>query len=92
MVDELYFYLIAMVRGFVEKFDMGMPVYVCGGWSTPVVFGFDIFICVLLKAESAKVVLIVVGDIFLIEIYYKGCEENMIVEWRSSIGIGDIVC
>ena len=51
---------------------MGLPGYVCGGASTPVVFGFDIFVCVLLKAESSKVVLIVVEGIFLIEVYCKG--------------------
>ena len=73
MVDELYFYLIAMVRGFVKNFRMGILVYVCGDVSTPVVFGFDVFICFLLKTESAEMVLIVVRDIVMIEVYCKGC-------------------
>ena len=52
---------------------------------------FYIFICVLLKAESMKVVLIVVGDIVLVEVYCKGCEEDMVVQWRTNIGIGNSV-
>ena len=53
MVDELYFYLVAIVREFVKNFYMGLPVYVCGGAITPVIFDFDVFVCVLFKAESA---------------------------------------
>ena len=79
MVDELYFYLVAIVREFVKNFYMGLPVYVCGGAITPVIFDFDVFVCVLLKAESAEVVLIVVGDIVMIEVYYKGYKWDMSV-------------
>ena len=46
---------------------------------TPVVFIFDEFVCVLLKAESAEVVLIVVRNIVIIEVYYKWCEWEIIV-------------
>ena len=79
MMDELYFYLITMVRGFVKYFYTRLPVYVGGGVSTPIVFSFDIFTCVLLKAESTEVVLIVVMDIVIIEVYCQKCEWEMIV-------------
>ena len=46
---------------------------------TPVVFGFDIFVCVLLKAKAAEVILIVVRDILSIEVYGQGYEWDMIV-------------
>ena len=78
-MNELYFYLITMVRGFVKYFYTILPVYVGGGVSTPIVFSFDVFICVLLKAESTEVVLIVVRDIVIIEVYCQGCEWYMIV-------------
>ena len=72
MVNKLYFHFVAIVGGFIYYFDMGLPVYIGGGTSTPIVLAFYIFICVLLKTKSSKVVLIVVGDIFLIEVYCKG--------------------
>ena len=45
---------------------MRLPVYVGGGASTPGIFRFDVFICVLLKTEFVEVVLIVlVADLSL---------------------------
>ena len=58
---------------------MRILVYVCGDVSTPVVFSFDVFVCVLLKVESAEVLLIVFRNIVIIEVYYKWCEWDIIV-------------
>ena len=63
--DEQTLLSVAMVRGFILYFDMELPVYI----GVP----FYIFICVLLKTRSSKVVLIIIGDIFLVEVYCKGC-------------------
>ena len=60
MVNKLYSHLIAMVGWCIYYFDMEVPVDVGGGASTPIVFAFYIFICLLLKTKSSKVVLIVV--------------------------------
>ena len=38
-----------------------------------------IFICALLKAKSAEVALITDRDIVIIEVYYQGCEWDIIV-------------
>ena len=81
MVDELYFYLITVIRWLVNYFYMKFPVYVCRLTSTPVVFGFDVFICIFLEAESSKMILIIVGDAVVIEVDYKGGERNMIIYW-----------
>ena len=61
MVDELYFYLIAVIRWFVNYFYMKFPVYVCRLTSTPVVFGFDVFIYILLETESVEIILALLG-------------------------------
>ena len=68
-----------MVRWFIKYFYMILLVYVGGSVITPVVFGFDIFVCVLLKAKAAEVILIVVRDILSIEVYGQGYEWDMIV-------------
>ena len=49
-----------MVGWFIYYFDMEVPVDVGGDASTPIVFAFYIFISLLLKTKSSKVVLIVV--------------------------------
>ena len=70
MVDKFYFYVVGMIRWFVLYLFMRVSVYVYRRTSTPVVFGFDIFICILLDTESAKMVLVVVGDVVVIEVDY----------------------
>ena len=68
LVDEFDFYVVAVIRRFVYNLTMGFPVNIRWRSSTPIVFGFDVFICILLKAESSKIILIVVGDVVVIEV------------------------
>ena len=92
MVNEFDFYVVAVVRRFFYNFNMGLPVNICWRSSTPVVFGFDVFIYIFLEAESSKLILIVVGDVIVIEVDCKGGERNMIVYWWSGVVISDGFC
>ena len=71
MAAELYFYVVAVIRQFVYYFYVRVTVYVCRRTSTPVVFGFDVFICILLETESVKMILVVGGDVVVIEVDCK---------------------
>ena len=93
MVNEFDFYVVTVIRGSIYDFTMGFPVNICWRSSTlVVVFGFDVFICIFLEAESSKMILIIVGDAVVIEVDYKGGERNMIIYWWSGIVISDWVC
>ena len=79
MVDEFYFYLVAVIRWFVYYLYMRFPVHVCRRTSTPVVFGFDVFICIFLETESTEMILVVVGVVVMIEVNHKWGEWDVIV-------------
>ena len=79
MVDEFYFDLVAVIQWFVYYFYLKLPVYVCRSTSTPDIFGFDVFVCILLKTESTEMILVVVGDIVMIEVNRKWDEWDAIV-------------
>ena len=92
-MDEFDFYVVAVIQGSIYDFTMGFPVNICWRSSTlVVVFGFDVFICIFLEAESSKMILIVVGGVVVIEVDCKGGEWNMIIYWWSGIVISDGVC
>ena len=79
MVDEFYIDLVAVIQWFVYYFYLKLPVYVCRNTSTQDIFGFDVFVCILLKTESTEMILVVVGDIVMIEVNRKWGEWDVIV-------------
>ena len=60
---------------------MRVLAYVYRRTSTPVVFGFDIFIFILLDTESTKMILVVVGDVVVIEVDFKWGKWDVLVYW-----------
>ena len=60
VVYEFRFDLIAMIQWFIYIIYMKIPVDICRGASAQVVCLFDVFICILLKAKSVEVIVVII--------------------------------